>query len=657
MGGCASKSSIHDVQSVHKIRADQNSMLSEPNSANNTFSNSMPLRKMEVDYSVIPNKLHKTFSLSQADGVFGLMGLSNLGNTCFMNAALQCLSNITPLTDYFLNNIHTKEINKDNVLGSKGAVALAYADLLNKLWGRSDAGYITPSEFYKSVGQYAPQFSYGTQEDAHEFIAYLLDMIHEDLNRVKKRPKVNDEIKGRTAEEQAQESWKNYLLRNKSIIVDLFQGQSKSSLKCLACGYQSLTFETFMYLSLPIPEEDNNDNFTLIDCLKEFSKEERLEGDEKWYCPKCKEHKNATKRIEIWKLPNILIIHFKRFKFTRHKRGKIRALIDFPIYDLDLTNLVTGKQKDKPIFDLFAIANHDGTLGRGHYHCFAKNRDDSNWYSFNDNFVKKVDQLAQLLTSSAYLLFYSKTSPEFFKRQTISKPEAWPHFIRKSTQRSEARLDDESIVAESPFSQSTKLKDPRIQINNITNQKIKINNININNSHSNLDLEENLQRRGTQAKRMKNSVMVFPKDGSGLPSLNNSRMSRVLHTEQRDVDDSIYQYHTEHNVRSGHPSARKKFSINQDLNLSQDRLDAHGSQAQSPLLNKQASKEDVMRNGYTFFGPNLGVAKNENIKSSNPEYTGHNLNVNYGYSPIPISKGGKILPSLPQYQNANYKFH
>ena len=111
-----------------------------------------------------------------------------------------------------------------------------------------------------------------------------------------------------------------------------------------------------MYLSLPIPEDEHKNNFNLIECLKDYSKEERLDKDEKWYCPKCKDFKESTKKIDILKVPNILIIHFKRFKFTRHKRGKIRSFIDFPIYDLDLTNIVGSRQRDSPFFDLFAIA-------------------------------------------------------------------------------------------------------------------------------------------------------------------------------------------------------------------------------------------------------------------------------------------------------------
>jgi len=112
-----------------------------------------------------------------------------------------------------------------------------------------------------------------------------------------------------------------------------------------------------MYLSLPIPEEKSSKKtITLYDCLGQFIAEERLEKDEKWRCPKCKDFKDSSKKIDIWTLPNILIIHLKRFMFTRHKRGKLRTLVDFPLNELDLSKYVASTPKDKPTYDLFAIS-------------------------------------------------------------------------------------------------------------------------------------------------------------------------------------------------------------------------------------------------------------------------------------------------------------
>lgn len=80
-----------------------------------------------------------------------------------------------------------------------------------------------------------------------------------------------------------------------------------------------------------------------------------------WFCPKCKKLRESTKKIDLWKLPNILIIHLKRFKFTKNKRCKLTNFVDFPIKDFDLSSLTSGKQRDKPIYDLFAICVTKGT--------------------------------------------------------------------------------------------------------------------------------------------------------------------------------------------------------------------------------------------------------------------------------------------------------
>ncbi|KAI1892726.1 hypothetical protein AGOR_G00136510 [Albula goreensis] len=116
----------------------------------------------------------------------GLCGLSNLGNTCFMNSALQCLSHASPLTKYFLDDQYEAEINRENPLGMRGEIAEAYADLVKQMW-LSRSSYVAPRTFKTQVGRFAPQFSGYQQQDSQELLAFLLDGLHEDLNRVKKK--------------------------------------------------------------------------------------------------------------------------------------------------------------------------------------------------------------------------------------------------------------------------------------------------------------------------------------------------------------------------------------------------------------------------------------------------------------------------------------
>jgi hypothetical protein len=161
----------------------------------------------------------------------GVIGLRNLGNTCFLNSSLQCLSATIPLTDYFLGYNYISEINRNNFLGTGGKLATAYAELMKKMWlGRKSVA--EPSDFKEQIGTFAPQFNGFHQHDSHELLAFLLDGIHEDLNRVKKRPYIDDrDCDGRQDEDDAIDSWKNYLRRNRSLVVDLFQGQLKNTCK------------------------------------------------------------------------------------------------------------------------------------------------------------------------------------------------------------------------------------------------------------------------------------------------------------------------------------------------------------------------------------------------------------------------------------------
>jgi ubiquitin carboxyl-terminal hydrolase 4/11/15 len=123
---------------------------------------------------------------------------------------------------------------------------------------------------------------------------------------------------------------------------------------------------------------------TLGDCLDEFNKEEILSENDAWYCPRCKEFRRASKKFELWKCPDILIIHLKRFSASRGLRDKIDVLVDFPIEGLDLSDRVAMKEEGKSaIYDLFAVDNHYGGLGGGHYTACAKNFVDGEWYDYN----------------------------------------------------------------------------------------------------------------------------------------------------------------------------------------------------------------------------------------------------------------------------------
>jgi hypothetical protein len=179
---------------------------------------------------------------------------------------------------------------------------------------------------------------------------------------------------------------------------------------------------------------------SLEDCLNLYLEEEELTGDNQWYCEKCKEHTDATKKTDLWVLPPILIIHLKRFKCDAFGRAgrKNNATLKYPITGWDLSKAVRSRGGGTPVYDLYAVSNHLGSLGGGHYTAYALNRFDEQWYEFNDSTHRPIDPESTFGTSSSpYLLFYNRAASSadaspakrgvLIRRQSVSQPELWPH--------------------------------------------------------------------------------------------------------------------------------------------------------------------------------------------------------------------------------------
>ena len=152
-------------------------------------------------------------------------------------------------------------------------------------------------------------------------------------------------------------------------------------------------------------EEEDDGKLTLEKCLKKFCKEEQLEEGDEWYCSKCKKHVRAKKKMELYYLPKILIICFKRFIKLTYGWEKNDDNIEFPINNMDMKDLMIGPDREHSIYDLFAVSQHYGSTGGGHYTAICKN--DGKWYSYDDSSCSKTSS-NECLTSAAYVLFYRR---------------------------------------------------------------------------------------------------------------------------------------------------------------------------------------------------------------------------------------------------------
>ena len=212
-----------------------------------------------------------------------------------------------------------------------------------------------------------------------------------------------------------------------------------------------------MYLSLPMSRICKS----LDDCIDLFLEEESLTGVNQYYCGKCKEHVDGTKKQDLWILPPVLIVHLKRFRYNDYGKvgSKNDAAISYPTIGWDLKSHVKSKRGVYPRYDLYAVSNHMGGLGGGHYTAHALNRFDDTWYEFNDSSYRSVSEsIHKRLSKSAYVLFYNRSEGDqsmplnerspLIRRQSVSRPELWPHsqvddprMIRSFTRASRRHLD------------------------------------------------------------------------------------------------------------------------------------------------------------------------------------------------------------------------
>jgi ubiquitin C-terminal hydrolase len=336
----------------------------------------------------------------------GLVGVENLGNTCFVSASIQVLNHVYELNE-FLDSEKYKKLTKKS--SDDVSILNEWDDLRKVMW--SGNGVVTPRKFIINVKRIASikgreLFTGYAQNDLPEFLLFMIDCMHNSICR-----NVNMKISGNaqnSLDELAVTCYtmlKNIYQKEYSEIMELFYGVYVSEITSRdGKTRHSIKPESYFMLDLPLASGETS-AITLYNCLELFIKPEYLEGDNAWFNEKTNQKEDISKQMVFWNFPKILVIALKRF--TPDGLHKDNSLIDFPLLDLDLSRYVHGYNASSYKYDLFGICNHMGGTDGGHYTAFVKNAQEQ-WHHYDDRNIESVANVQDMISSSAYCLFYRK---------------------------------------------------------------------------------------------------------------------------------------------------------------------------------------------------------------------------------------------------------
>ncbi|CAJ0586297.1 unnamed protein product, partial [Mesorhabditis spiculigera] len=334
------------------------------------------------------------------NGSMGIIGIYNMGNTCFVNATLQCLIQTTLLRNFYSGKKFLNYVMPKNKFNSGGVMTAAFAALLDVAWsGQLQA--IRIELFMRAFGEFNEYFNDGCQHDAQEFEISLLDSLHEDTNQVQKPTPMSTDYRGGSHIVADSEDYRKRMQKySHSPISDIFDTIKVSELQCTRCRATSATFENWRMLSLGVEE-------TIEQCMDTNFREEILDGDDRWECPKCKAKQRSTRTTKIWTSPPVLIIHLVRFSQSGGSFVKNSDPVVFP-ERLDVSPWMHAQSRGgQRRYSLYAVTNHRGSLNSGHYTAVTKHPRE-NWIKFDDEGCSKVDGVSDIDKSAAFVLYYKQ---------------------------------------------------------------------------------------------------------------------------------------------------------------------------------------------------------------------------------------------------------
>jgi len=345
--------------------------------------------------------------------------ISNLGNTCYQNGVLHPLIHSPEgFIEYFLTGNYLQQLSKIKTTDEiKETLLFQFHRILNSVFKNEDLT-LNPHTWKKMCGEKNDIFEGFHQQDAQEFLSFIIDNFIEDIGiEYPNIPRLNIPNDDWSKEKLvlnilAEKTFQNFHRKKYSLLVPMFNGLCRSNIKCTHCGFQSNHFSPFSILGLSIPKDAS----TLDDCLTHFSHQEDLDNDNLIKCSGCYNKVKGQKTESIWKLPKYMIFHLKRFKQDMFGRvtTKDNTLINYPL-EINMDNYLDDNSKYKGLsneYYLYGVTLHSGMMfngfSAGHYTALVRNRTDKKWYYYNDEAKPKRVPTSHLVHQNAYLLFYCR---------------------------------------------------------------------------------------------------------------------------------------------------------------------------------------------------------------------------------------------------------
>ena len=345
---------------------------------------------------------------SNPTGPKGAVGLRNLGNSCYANAALQALRQVTEMT--YLCLTENSELKKKHENAS-GNLFEAYKDLIKTMWSAHYPAFVSPDAFRRDMliaahSAGVEQFLGREQQDAHEFMMFILDQIFEgtkeEVKFIIQRPPAQNDVERRIL--AALTAWKDFFEKQYTPIVDIWFGLLEYCTECQSCGTKFYKYETFNTLKVSMPHHlsEGQSPPTIQEMLEKEWLPETIDG---YACDKCTPHRTQAKRsVKIWRLPRCLIVMLKRFTPDGRKLNTAWTPPNGTLNLKEFFSEASPERSKEYQFDLQSIVDHHGSARGGHYVAQGLSPLDSKWYLYDDETAHPIEKPS--LGHSSYVLIY-----------------------------------------------------------------------------------------------------------------------------------------------------------------------------------------------------------------------------------------------------------